>query len=203
MNAPSELYLASGNPHKIRELQELADNAGISVEVRSAAELGGMPKVVEDTGTFVGNARKKAVALHELSGDRNWVMADDSGIAVDVLDGRPGVESAYFAGPESDDEANLNKLVKELEGVPDDERSAHYTCVLILIEPGGREQVFEGICRGTLARKPTGTGGFGYDPLFIPEGYKETFGVLPAATKRALSHRAQAWLRLCDWIRNC
>jgi XTP/dITP diphosphohydrolase len=201
MTAPQPIYLASGNLHKISELQKLADDAGIAVRLHSARELGGMPEVVEDTGTFVGNARKKALALHAIAPGEAWVLADDSGICVDALEGGPGVESAYFAGPQGDDVANLTKLVESLRGVPAGQRGAHYLCVLFLIDAAGQEHVFEGRCAGVLADEPVGSGGFGYDPLFIPEGYDTTFGVLPPETKQALSHRARAWEALCDWAR--
>lgn len=201
MTQPLEVVLASANTHKIRELQELADQAGVAVVLRSARDLGGMPSVQEDTGTFVGNARKKARALHEVAQPGTWVMADDSGICVDALDGGPGVESAYFAGPEGDDDRNLKKLVEVMTEIPGPQRGAHYLCLLLVIDGEGREQVFEGRCEGTLAYTPSGGGGFGYDPLFIPTGYTDTFGILPAATKQALSHRAKAWLAFCEWLK--
>ncbi len=195
----TKLYLASGNPHKIRELQELVRNSDLKFEVLSAAEVGGMPEVVEDTGTFVGNARKKALALKALLPSDAWALADDSGICVDALGGAPGVESAYFAGPESDDKANLDKLVDSMHGVSKEERGAHYVCVLVLISPDNEEAVFEAKCEGTLADQIEGTEGFGYDPFFIPHGYNQTLGMLPAETKQKLSHRAKAWAELVAW----
>lgn len=201
MTAPQSIYLASGNLHKVSELQQLADEAGLPLTLHSARELGGMPEVVEDTGTFVGNARKKARALHALAPVGAWVLADDSGICVDALDGGPGVESAYFAGPAGDDDKNLAKLVEVMRKVPADQRGAHYVCVLFLIDAHGHEQVFEGRCHGSLVDNPIGTGGFGYDPMFQPEGYDTTFGILPPETKQALSHRAQAWHELAAWVR--
>lgn len=199
MTALPPLYLASGNLHKVRELQALADADGLPLEFRSARELGGMPTVAEDTGTFVGNARKKAQALRALAPPAAWVMADDSGICVDALQGAPGVESAYFAGPAGDDLANLQKLVEVMKGQPEGERGAHYVCVLLVLDQQGREHVFEGFCHGTLDHAAQGTGGFGYDPLFIPQGFDATFGRLPAATKQTLSHRAAAWRAFRQW----
>ncbi len=201
MKAPQSLYLASGNLHKVRELQELADQAGLPVSFYSAKGVGGMPEVVEDTGTFEGNSRKKARALLPLVPAGAWVMADDSGICVDALDGGPGVESAYFAGPENDDKANLTKLIEVMRPVPTVRRGAHYICVLHLIAGELGEQVFEGKCHGRLAVEPAGQGGFGYDPLFVPEGYSDTFGILSDATKQDLSHRGAAWHSLAQWIR--
>lgn len=199
MTALPPLYLASGNSHKVRELQDLADHDGLSLRIHSALDLGGMPEVVEDTGTFVGNARKKAHALHVAAPAGSWVMADDSGICVDALNGAPGVESAYFAGAEGDDDANLQKLVEVMHEVPADARGAHYVCVLLLLTADGGEQVFEGFCHGRLHCVPRGSGGFGYDPLFIPDGYEDTFGMLSLETKQELSHRAAAWRRFSSW----
>jgi len=209
-----KLFLATANAHKVRELRELLADSSLAshiasgLEIESAAALGGMPPVVEDTGTFVGNARKKAAALAALlppplshgaadaqaalPADDCWALADDSGLCVDFLGGAPGVESAYFAGPEGDAAANLAKLVEVMRGVPAAQRGAHYVCVLVLRAAGGREHVFRGECYGTLAHAPRGQGGFGYDPLFIPHGSDRTFGELPAAVKQAQSHRAAA-----------
>ncbi len=195
----TKLYLASGNSHKIRELQELVRDTDLKFEVLSAAEVGGMPKVVEDTGTFVGNARKKALALKALLPSGSWALADDSGICVDALEGAPGVESAYFAGEESDDQANLAKLVMCMHDVPREQRGAHYVCVLILLSPDNQEFHFEAKCEGTLADETQGTEGFGYDPFFIPQGYSQTLGMLSAETKQKLSHRAKAWAELVSW----
>lgn len=195
----ADVYLASANPHKVRELQALADARGLAMRLHSASEVGGMPTVVEDTGTFAGNARKKAAGLLERLPENCWALADDSGLCVDALDGDPGVESAYFAGPAGDDEANLHKLVEVMRGVPAGERGAHYICVLVLLGPSGEEQVFEGRCHGELAQETAGTEGFGYDPFFIPRGHDRTFGLLAPAIKQALSHRALAWEQLAQW----
>jgi len=197
----TKLYLASGNLHKIRELQELVRKTGLGFEVLSAAKVGGMPQVIEDTGTFVGNARKKALALKALLPSGAWALADDSGICVDALGGAPGVESAYFAGPNGDDQANLDKLVESMRGVSREKRGAHYVCVLILISPENSEYSFQAKCHGTLADEIQGTEGFGYDPFFIPHGYNQTLGILSAETKQKLSHRAKAWAELVAWFR--
>ncbi|MEO7800017.1 MAG: non-canonical purine NTP pyrophosphatase, partial [Opitutaceae bacterium] len=114
-----KLFLASGNAHKVAEFQALAAATGLPVEIRSARSVGGMPPVDEDTGTFVGNARKKAQALRALLPPDAWVLADDSGVCVDALKGDPGVESAYYAGPQGDPAANLAKLVETMRDVPD------------------------------------------------------------------------------------
>ena len=198
---PETIFLASGNAHKVQELQALAEIDQLAVSIKSAREAGGMPPVAEDTGTFVGNAHKKAAALLPLLPAGAWALADDSGICVDALNGEPGVESAYFAGPAGDDGANLNKLVAVMRDVPQANRGAHYVCVLVLHAPSGERFVFEGRCHGLLLNEPRGTGGFGYDPLFIPCGETTTFGMLPAETKQRISHRAQAWAALSAWWR--
>lgn len=194
-------YLASGNAHKVAELQSLADASGLPIMIRSARELGGMPAVVEDAGTFVGNARKKARALRPLVPASAWALADDSGLCVDALGGAPGVESAYYAGPQGDGAANLAKLVRSMQDVADEQRGAHFQCVLLAIGPRGEEEVFEGRCAGRLLRAPRGGAGFGYDPLFVPDGRAESFAELGDEVKNSLSHRARAWANLAAWVR--
>ena len=198
---PMILYLASGNAHKAREFQALADASALPVEIISAVAIGGMPAVAEDTGTFVGNARKKARALKERLPAGAWALADDSGLCVEALRGAPGVESAYYSGPRASGAENLAKLVAVMRDVPDDRRAAHFVCVLVLVGPDGEEQVFEGRCDGRLRREPVGIGGFGYDPLFMPEGHTRTFAELESSIKNELSHRGRAWARLGGWLR--
>ncbi|HEY1792208.1 MAG TPA: non-canonical purine NTP pyrophosphatase [Opitutaceae bacterium] len=196
------LYLASANPNKAAELGAMARalGAGSPVDVRPASEVGGMPAVVEDAGTFTGNARKKAEALLPRVPPGDWALADDSGICVDALGGGPGVESAYYAGASADAGANLRKLVREMSPVPDGSRGAHYVCVLYLVGPGGEARAFEGRCHGTLAREPRGSGGFGYDPVFVPEGDSRTIAEMAPAEKDALSHRGRAFASCVGWL---
>lgn len=196
-----KFHFASGNPHKAQELQALADASGVAIEIISARTVGGMPVVAEDTGTFVGNARKKARAFRDRLPAGAWVLADDSGVCVDALGGGPGVESAYYAGPAGDGAANLAKLASVMRDVPENLRGAHFFCVLLVIEPTGAEHVFEGRCDGRLRREPKGGAGFGYDPLFVPEGYRQTYAELGDAVKSKISHRARAWARLAEWWR--
>lgn len=196
-----KLYLASGNAHKAAEFSALVAASRLLVEVLSAREVGGMPDVVEDTGTFAGNARKKARALHARLPVGSWVLADDSGLCVAALEGAPGVESAYFAGPQGDSAANLRKLIETMRGVPPERRQAYFVCVLVVIDGQGREHEFEGRCAGALRETAGGAGGFGYDPLFVPTGQTLTFAELPEAEKNALSHRGRAWARLAEWWR--
>jgi XTP/dITP diphosphohydrolase len=189
------LHVATGNPHKAEEFQRLADESGLSLQLLPAVR---MPEVAEDTGTFAGNARKKALALKALLAPDAWVLADDSGVCVDALGGAPGVESAYFAGPHHDSAANLQKLVKVMRPVPADRRGASFLCVLVLLGPDKAEHVFEGRCKGTLRVQPVGGNGFGYDPLFEPAGFTQTYAELDAATKNKISHRGRAWLKLVE-----
>ena len=194
---PQVIHLASGNTHKAQELQRLADEAGLPMRIVPAEN---MPEVVEDTGTFVGNAQKKAQALQALLPPGAWVLADDSGVCVAALDGAPGVESAYYAGPQHDSAANLRKLTEVMRGVPEGRRAAYFFCVLVLRGPDGSERVFEGRCEGVLAREPAGGAGFGYDPLFIPAGYACTYAQLGEAAKNKISHRARAFAALARWL---
>ncbi|WP_414665037.1 non-canonical purine NTP pyrophosphatase [Horticoccus sp. 23ND18S-11] len=194
-------YLASGNAHKAAELQALAEASALTVTVASARAIGGMPEVVEDSGTFVGNARIKALALRPRLPAGAWALADDSGLCVDALNGAPGVESAYYAGPQGDSRANLAKLVDVLRDVPESRRGAQFRCVLLALGPDGAEQIFEGGCPGRLLAQPRGQGGFGYDPLFVPDGYDASLAELGDAIKNTVSHRARAWQRLADWVR--
>lgn len=195
-----DLYLASGNAHKVQEFQALAaslpDGLRERVRIFSARDVGGMPAVEEDTGTFEGNARKKAFALLARVPAGAWALADDSGLCVDALGGAPGVESAYYAGPEGDSVANLRKLVEVMRPVPEVRRGAHFRCVLCLAGHGQKELFFEGRCMGRLSLEPRGMAGFGYDPLFQPDGYDRSFAELGEETKNQLSHRGLAWAKL-------
>lgn len=197
-------YLASGNAHKVAELQALARASASLVTIESAKAVGGMPPVQEDTGTFVGNARKKAQALLPLLPEGAWALADDSGVCVDALGGDPGVESAYYAGPQGDAAANLRKLVQTMSDVPENKRSARFYCVLLALGPKGgavQEKVFEGACEGKLLYTPRGGAGFGYDPLFVPSGYTQSYAELGDDEKNKISHRARAWGHAAQWLR--
>ncbi|MCW5550047.1 MAG: RdgB/HAM1 family non-canonical purine NTP pyrophosphatase [Opitutaceae bacterium] len=194
-----KLYLASGNDHKAAEFAALAQRSGLDAVILPARAVGGMPEVVEDTGTFAGNAGKKARALRPLVPRDAWVLADDSGVCVDALDGGPGVESAYYAGPQHDAAANLWKLVEVMRGVPAARRGARFVCVLVLLGPDGQEKVFEGRCEGVLLEEPRGGAGFGYDPIFRPAGHALSYAELGDAVKSRISHRAVAWAKLADY----
>lgn len=186
-----DLYIATGNAHKVEELQALLSANLPDIQVHSAKALGGMPPVVEDQDTFQGNALLKARALWKVSKGQP-VLADDSGLCVDALDGAPGIFSARFAGPGASDADNRAKLLKELAEILERGRKAYFSCVLAYIDANGDEHSFSGECHGAITLEEEGAGGFGYDPIFRPEGFQETFGTLPPETKNCLSHRARA-----------
>jgi XTP/dITP diphosphohydrolase len=195
------LILATGNAHKAEEFARMFTQAGLPCEVASARSVGGMPKVEEITGTFSGNARLKANALKVHAPPGTWVLADDSGLSCDALDGAPGVDSAIYAGPQATDADNRAKLLSALAGVPSARRTARFTCHLVLLGPQLEEAEFTGHCEGAILETERGSGGFGYDNLFVPAGYTQTFGELPAKTKDDLSHRAKAFAAMATWLR--
>ena len=162
------IYLASGNAHKLHELQTALQEAGLPISVKGPDEIGGMPEVEETESTFEGNSLLKAEGLRSCGPSSGWFLADDSGIEIDALGGRPGVISARYAGLDCDDEANNDKVLEEMAGVPEDERSCRFRCVLALVGEGVTE-TFSGACEGVLLPERRGTGGFGYDPLFLPD----------------------------------
>ncbi|MBP3303187.1 MAG: RdgB/HAM1 family non-canonical purine NTP pyrophosphatase [Opitutales bacterium] len=193
------IVIATGNAHKVEEFNRLAEVFSLpQIRFVSAKDVleNGMPHVVEDSGTFLGNARLKAQALKKRVPADFFVLADDSGLCVDALDGAPGVETAYYAGPEATAEENRRKLLSALVGVPAEQRGAHFVCLLLLISPDGTESVFEARCHGSIATRESGNGGFGYDPVFVPQGFSQTFAELDGATKDSLSHRGNAFAAL-------
>jgi len=198
------VILATGNEHKVEEFNRLSTVFSLpDIRFVSAKKCihGGMPKVVEDSGTFRGNAELKARALRSLAPADALVLADDSGLCVDALNGAPGVETAYYAGPTATSEQNRAKLLRALDVVPVEKRGAHFYCLLLLILPDGTELAFDGKCFGKIATCEAGTGGFGYDPIFIPSGFSKTFAELDGATKDQLSHRGNAFARLANFLK--
>ena len=181
-----KLLISSRNEHKIREIKTILGRPGL--EILSANEVPDLPDVEEDGDTFAANALKKARELAVSTG--MWTIADDSGLEVDVLYGEPGVMSARYAGVHGEDGANNRKLLGKLEGVTN--RGAQFHSAIALVAPDGREWVAEGICRGTLLTEGRGGGGFGYDPLFVPDGFDQTFAELGSDVKNRISHRAKA-----------
>ena len=193
------IYLASGNVHKLHELQTALNQAGLPVKVSGPDNIGGMPEVEETGSTFEANALLKANGLKEIGPQDGWFLADDSGIEIDALDGRPGVISARYAGLECDDEKNNNMVLEEMKDVPDHDRTCRFRCVLALVGEN-LEKTFAGACEGTLLSQRQGTGGFGYDPLFLPNESKSTFAQISLDEKAKISHRARALNKLIDWI---
>ncbi len=192
-----KLVLATRNRHKIGEIRAILDRPGLdilSLDDPSLASRGPAPAVAEDGATFAGNAGRKALAVARWSGLP--ALADDSGLAVDALDGRPGVLSSRFAGREGDDAANNALLLRMMEDVPDGKRTARFVCALCLAAPDGRTWEAEGVVEGMILRAGRGGGGFGYDPLFLHPPWGTSFGEAPAEEKNRVSHRARALARM-------
>lgn len=183
-----ELVVATRNAGKLREIRHLLEGAGIAVLGLDAFPE--VPEIEEDGDTFAANAAKKAETVARLTGCP--CLADDSGLAVEALDGEPGVHSARYAGTQGDDAANNARLLRELAGVPDNRRQAAFCCVMALARPGRPTAYFEGRVDGTILRAPRGDGGFGYDPLFLVAGGELTMAELPLDQKNHISHRGQA-----------
>lgn len=188
------LTLATTNMGKVREIERVL--AALPVNVESVAA-GDLPPVVEDGETFTENACKKARHYAQHTGC--LALADDSGLEVDALQGRPGVHSARYAGDAANDEMNNNKLLEALRDVPAEQRTARFRCVLAVAAPDGRCVTAEGICAGTIAFAPRGGQGFGYDPLFLlPDG--RTMAELSVTEKNVISHRGQALKKLAELL---
>jgi XTP/dITP diphosphohydrolase len=192
MHKQTELLVATNNEGKVRELSQLLSD--FHLRLRLLADFAGVAEAEETGATFAENATLKA--LHYSAHSGLLTLSDDSGLVVDALGGAPGVYSARYAGREATYAERMSKLLGELEATGDAERSARFVCVIAVADPStGALHTFEGMCEGRIAREPRGTSGFGYDPVFIPEGHDRTFGELPEQVKHSLSHRARA-LRL-------
>ncbi len=181
-----KVLIATGNRHKFQEIQAIL--GVLPLRLIPLSELPGAPGVEEDGDTFEANASKKAFTLARFAGC--WTLADDSGLEVEVLGGAPGVWSARYAGLPSNDQANNMKLLSAMDGKTD--RRARFRCVIALADPAGNVRTVAGACPGKLLLGPRGGAGFGYDPLFVPDGHDVTFAELDSATKNRISHRAQA-----------
>jgi len=194
----ARVVLATRNRHKVDELRRMLAESGLAVEVLdlagAAAELGEVPEVAETGVTFVENAMLKAHAVAQATGLP--AIGDDSGLCLDVLGGSPGVFSARWSGKHGDDTANLELLLAQLDEVPEDKRTAWFACAAVLALPDGRERIAEGRLVGTVVRQRSGSNGFGYDPIFRPDGYEVTLAELTADAKDAISHRGRALAEL-------
>jgi XTP/dITP diphosphohydrolase len=183
-----KLFVATRNRNKVRELEALLRDTELTL--CSYRDFGDLPEVPEEGNTLRENAIAKAVTLAKRTG--LLTMADDSGLEVDALGGRPGVLSARYAGPHATDKENNEKLLGELKGVPDQGRTARFRCAIALATPEGLVAVVEAACDGRIATEERGSEGFGYDPLFIKDEYVKTFAELPLELKNRVSHRALA-----------
>ncbi|MXX04613.1 MAG: XTP/dITP diphosphatase [Gemmatimonadetes bacterium] len=190
------LVLATRNPGKISEIKALLPG----VRVAPAAFFTGCPEPEETGSTFEENALIKARAVSSYTG--RTALADDSGLEVDALDGAPGVHSARYAGTDATDLDNIRRLLDALDGISDAERTARFRCVMAVVVPDGRAWTAEGACEGRILQAPRGAAGFGYDPLFVPAGYENTFAELDAGVKNRISHRAQTLRRIADVLKS-
>ena len=198
MTEHTELLVATNNAGKVRELSQLLSDAPL--RLRLLSEFEGVEEAEETGTTFAENAVLKA--LHYSAHAGLLTLSDDSGLAVDALGGAPGVYSARYAGAHATYAERMSKLLGELEAAGDADRRARFVCVIAVADPaGGRVETFEGVCEGRIARAPRGTNGFGYDPLFVPDGHDRTFGELPEEVKHSLSHRARALARAVRHLR--
>jgi XTP/dITP diphosphohydrolase len=193
------ILVATMNAGKLREYERLlVDVPGVELETMES--LPNPIDVVEDRATFLGNALKKATEIANVAGIA--CLADDSGLEVDALGGRPGVHSARYSGDGATDARNNEKLLQEMTQVPEAARTARFRCAIAIVDGDGRElATAEGTCEGRIGREPKGIHGFGYDPLFVPHGYTQTMAELGPDTKNEISHRADAARKLVPLLR--
>jgi XTP/dITP diphosphohydrolase len=189
------LIIATRNAHKTGEIAAMLRDR---FDVADLREVPGAPEVEETGSTFEENAALKANTISLHTG--GWVLADDSGLEVDALGGEPGVRSARFGGETATDADNNRLLLTRLADLPNALRTARFRCSLVLSCNGVAQAAFDGAVEGRIVDSPQGAGGFGYDPLFVPDGYDRSFGDLPAAVKNSISHRARALAGFCAWL---
>jgi XTP/dITP diphosphohydrolase len=193
-----KLLLATRNPHKVAELQQMLDGKGWQVVMLS--DFKDMPDVEEDGATFEDNARKKARSAARRA--KMWTLAEDAGLEVDALKGEPGVHSARYCGEGASDADRMRKVLDSIIAVPDERRTARFRCVMCLVDPAGNETCFEGRCDGRVAHHARGSAGFGYDPIFMPDGHGRTFGELGQSVKSQISHRARAMRQVIAFLQS-
>ena len=194
----NRLIVATRNPDKLIELRRILDAGQVPVDVSDLDEFPDMPEVAETGLTFTENALLKARAVAAYTGLP--AVADDSGLCVDALNGMPGVLSARWAGRHGDDDANLELVLAQLADIPAGHRGAQFACAAALVLPSGAEHVAEGLLEGSLTTAPRGTNGFGYDPIFVPDGYEITTAEMDPADKDKISHRGRALRHLAPII---
>lgn len=195
-----KILLATNNNHKVEEIQAILKDLGYEVLARDQVYDKSFD-VDENADTLAGNALLKAQALRNLVSESYMVLADDTGLFVDALDGAPGVHSARYAGDAHDDQANKKKLLKELEDVSEEKRTARFKTVMALVQAGKDPVFIEGILEGKIAEEERGSSGFGYDPLFIPEGYSLSLGQMNPEEKNRISHRHNALIKLAKYLK--
>lgn len=197
-----KIVLATRNKKKAEEMKKILTAAGVHVDnVLTLEDFSECPDVVEDGSTFEANAVKKA--LHVAKHTGMAAIADDSGLEVDALNAAPGVLSARYAGEPSDDKKNTEKLLKEMQNVPDEKRTARFACCIALAlpdKPDKEVKTFFGTVEGTIGTEPRGNNGFGYDPVFYPEGSDRTFAEMSDNEKNAISHRGRAIRKLTEYL---
>jgi XTP/dITP diphosphohydrolase len=191
-----QIVLATRNKKKIEEIGRIT--ADLPVAILSLSDYPDCPEIVEDKETFEGNAAKKAVEICHCTGKA--ALADDSGLEVDALQGAPGVYSARYAGSGADDISNNEKLLAQLKKVSPEKRTARFVCCIALAFPDGTTRTFSGYVKGRIGLEPKGKTGFGYDPLFIPEGFDKTFAEMTGEEKDRLSHRGKALEKLRNFL---
>ena len=193
-----KLLIATKNEGKVQEFKRRFESADL--KVISLLDLDEAPEVAETGSTFAENAVLKAEAIMRLTNQP--VIADDSGLVIDALDGEPGVYSARYAGPDKDDEANIDKVLTEMKEIPEEERAASFQCLLAVAIPDQKTELFSGSCDGRIAFERSGSYGFGYDPIFYLPSYGKTMAELSPEEKNAISHRGQAIDRLEEEFKN-
>jgi XTP/dITP diphosphohydrolase len=191
------LLLATNNPGKAQEIRAILNLPGL--ELVTPRELGKEFNPLEGGATFEENARIKAQSAFAQFGIP--ALADDSGLEVDALDGLPGIHSARFLGESSDYQKKYREVLRRMTGAPEPRRTARFRCCAALVESGESVRLFLGVCEGKIALEPRGTGGFGYDPVFVPDGYAVTFAELPSEIKNRISHRARAFAQVREYLR--
>ena len=194
-----KLTLATRNPKKIEEIRSILGHQ-FEVTGMDAISASSDLELIEDCQTFAGNAILKAVSVAKAT--QQLALADDSGLVVDALDGAPGVHSARYAGENTTDEVRNQKLLHALKDIPYSQRTARFQCAIAMADKEGKIEVVEGICQGKIAHQPKGDQGFGYDPVFVPDGYQQTFAQLGATVKNRISHRRRALALAAKVVQN-
>ena len=195
----STVVLATRNQHKVEELKRILASVNLDVDLVGTEAFPDLPEVAETGSSFAANALLKARDVAQRTG--HVAIADDSGLSVDALNGMPGIFSARWSGRHGDDRANLELVLAQMEDVPDTRRGAAFHCAAAVVTPSGDERVVEGVLEGSLIREPSGSNGFGYDPIFTPRGYVLTTAELTPQEKDAISHRGQAFRALAPVLK--